>query len=225
MITWHEVLLRLAIALGLCSAIGAERYIAGKTAGLRTHILVGLGSAIFTIVSGYAFGTTAVNADRIAAQVVTGIGFIGGGAILKEHGSIKGLTTAAGLWAVAAIGMAAGAALYAVAVVGTGVILLTLVGVGLAERLVPRRARRIWTVRVTLRPDAATREMVNLMARRCHAVELSEMESSDDARSVTFRAELVAHADIEKISSEIRAAGAREVVWMASGNAEPELAF
>src|ERR671937_1811945 len=78
------------------------------------------------LVSGYAFHTTASNADRIAAQIVSGIGFIGGGAILKERGSIKGLTTAAGLWTAAALGMAAGAGLYIMGIASAVIILLTL---------------------------------------------------------------------------------------------------
>jgi len=126
MITWQEVLLRLGLALVFCGTVGVERFLAGKAAGVRTHILVGMGAALFTLISGYAFHTTAANADRIAAQVVSGIGFIGGGAILKEGASIRGLTTAAGLWAVAALGMAAGAGLYSIGALGTAVILVTL---------------------------------------------------------------------------------------------------
>src|SRR5205807_1906979 len=82
-------------------------------------------AALCTLVSGYAFHTTAANADRIAAQIVSGIGFIGGGTILKERGSIKGLTTAAGLWAAAALGMAAGAGLYFMGIATAVIILLT----------------------------------------------------------------------------------------------------
>jgi len=95
-------------ALLFCGGVGLERYLAGKAAGLRTHVLVGMGAALFTLISGYAFGTTASNADRIAAQVVSGIGFIGGGAILRDRGEIHGLTTAAGIWATAAVGIAVG---------------------------------------------------------------------------------------------------------------------
>src|SRR5439155_9143296 len=89
MITSQEIIVRLLVALLLSGAVGFQRALTGKAAGMRTHILVGVGSALFTLVSGYAFHTTASNADRIAAQIVSGIGFIGGGAILKERGSIK----------------------------------------------------------------------------------------------------------------------------------------
>jgi putative Mg2+ transporter-C (MgtC) family protein len=217
MIGWHEVVLRLLIALGLCSAIGAERYLSGKAAGLRTHILVGLGAAMFTIISGYAFKTA--SPDRIAAQVVTGIGFIGGGAILKERGSIKGLTTAAGLWAVAAIGMAAGAGMYAVAGFGTLIILLTLAGLYRAEGFVPRRARRIWAVRATLDADASLREVERVVTHRCRSLDLQELESSTEGRTVTFLAEVAARIDIDEIVREMRAAGVRNVTWTAYDDA------
>jgi putative Mg2+ transporter-C (MgtC) family protein len=115
-----DALLRLAIACGLGAAIGFEREIRDREAGIRTHLLVSLGSALFTIVSAYGFhaflasGDNIVRTDptRIAAQIVTGIGFLGAGAIIREGLSIRGLTTAATLWVVAAIGMACGAGSY-----------------------------------------------------------------------------------------------------------------
>jgi putative Mg2+ transporter-C (MgtC) family protein len=113
-------LLRLCIAGGLGAAIGFEREIRDREAGIRTHLLVSLGAALFTIVSAYGFheflasGDNVIRADptRIAAQIVTGIGFLGAGAIIREGLSIRGLTTAATLWVVAAIGMACGAGYY-----------------------------------------------------------------------------------------------------------------
>ena len=129
-----EALLRLAIACALGAAIGFEREIRDREAGIRTHLLVSLGSALFTIVSAYAFrdflvsGTAVVRADptRIAAQIVTGIGFLGAGAIIRQGLSIRGLTTAATLWVVAAIGMAVGAGYYGGAVITTAVVLVSL---------------------------------------------------------------------------------------------------
>ncbi len=107
--------LRLIIAVALGSAIGYERARKGKPAGVRTHGMVCLGAALFTVVSLYGFGNPNDTA-RVAAQIVTGIGFLGAGAILHEHGSVQGLTTAASLWVTAAIGLA----------VGTGMVLLSL---------------------------------------------------------------------------------------------------
>src|SRR5262249_10081746 len=105
---WGEVLLRLALAGALGGAIGFERDLRDREAGFRTHILVSLGSALFTIVSAYAFTEflepgTRVSFDptRIAAQIVTGIGFLGAGAIIRHGLSVRGLTTAATLWVVA----------------------------------------------------------------------------------------------------------------------------
>ena len=110
-----QLFLRLVIAMALGSAIGYERARRGKPAGVRTHGMVCLGAALFTVVSLYGFGNPNDTA-RVAAQIVTGIGFLGAGAILHEHGSVQGLTTAASLWVTAAIGLA----------VGTGMVLLSL---------------------------------------------------------------------------------------------------
>lgn len=125
-----DVLVRLAAAVALGAALGLEREIHGHPAGMRTHILVALGSAVFTVLSTYAFpvvpGTTGSDPSRIAAQIVTGIGFLGAGAILKYGTSIRGLTTAASLWVVASVGMACGAGAWFVALVGTALALLAL---------------------------------------------------------------------------------------------------
>jgi putative Mg2+ transporter-C (MgtC) family protein len=119
--------LRLGMGLVLGAVIGFERELQRQPAGFRTHSLVSLGAALFTVVSGYGFGGgDNVDPTRIAAQIVSGIGFIGAGTILQYRGNIRGLTTAASLWAVAAIGMAAGAGLFVVAIVGTAMILVIL---------------------------------------------------------------------------------------------------
>src|SRR5436309_7716316 len=103
-----ELMLRLLLAAGLAAAIGVERELRQKPAGLRTNILIALGSALFVAIS-IAFGHAGGTPDRIAAQVVTGIGFLGGGAILRSGTSVHGMTTAATIWVNAAVGMAAGA--------------------------------------------------------------------------------------------------------------------
>jgi putative Mg2+ transporter-C (MgtC) family protein len=121
-----EILLRLAVAAGLGAAVGLERELRERQAGLRTHLLVCVGAALFTLVSAYAFTGVRVDPTRIAAQVVTGIGFLGAGAIIRQGLSIRGLTTAATLWLVAAIGMAAGAGYYAAALITTAGALVTL---------------------------------------------------------------------------------------------------
>lgn len=135
-----ELSARIVIAAALGAIIGAEREIHGHPAGIRTHMLVSLGSAIFTILSIYGFGQDAdpsrVDPTRIAAQIVSGIGFLGAGAILKDGIVIRGLTTAASLWATSAVGLAAGAGEYIIAVVAGAVILVSLWPINaLAERL------------------------------------------------------------------------------------------
>jgi len=122
-----EMVLRLLAAAGLGAVIGYQRERAGKPAGLRTHILIAIGVALFTVASLFGFGPTA-DAARVAAGVVAGIGFIGAGAIIHRGGGdiVAGLTTAATIWVVAAIGLAAGAGLFLIAGVTTGITLIVL---------------------------------------------------------------------------------------------------
>lgn len=133
MITENEFILRIFIAAVLGGLIGLEREWRAKEAGFRTHFLVALGSALFMIVSAYGFSDSLYNelqrwdVSRVAAQVVSGIGFIGAGTIIfrKSENVVSGLTTAAGLWVVAAIGLACGGGMYKLATAST---LLVLVG-------------------------------------------------------------------------------------------------
>ena len=119
-----EIVLRLLLAVGLGAAIGYQRERVGKTAGLRTHILIALGSASFTLASIFGFGGTA-DTTRVAAGIVTGIGFIGAGVIFRgpRGEEIVGLTTAAGIWATAAVGLTAAAGLYILSAVATAIII------------------------------------------------------------------------------------------------------
>ncbi len=124
-ITDLEMAIRIAIA-ALCGAgVGYQREHANKAAGFRTHILVALGSALFTVISMFGFGDHADPA-RVAAQVVVGIGFIGAGAILHSRSTVTGLTTAASIWVTAAIGMAAGVGMYFVTILTTVIVLVVL---------------------------------------------------------------------------------------------------
>jgi len=123
----------------LGAIIGFERELHRQPAGFRTHALVSLGAALFTVVSAHGFGGSSVDPTRIAAQIVTGIGFIGAGTILQHRGSVRGLTTAASLWAVAAIGMASGAGMLPMAVIGTFLILVVLVFLDRVEEIARRR--------------------------------------------------------------------------------------
>jgi putative Mg2+ transporter-C (MgtC) family protein len=119
--------IRMIVAAILSGAIGYQREKAGKPAGLRTHMLICIGACLFTLTGMYAFGTPA-DPSRIAAGVVSGIGFLGAGAIIfrSSDGYIAGLTTAATIWAVAGLGVAVGAGLYIPAVITTIIILIVL---------------------------------------------------------------------------------------------------
>jgi putative Mg2+ transporter-C (MgtC) family protein len=134
MITWQEMTLRLLVATALGSAIGLERSRLERGAGLRTHMLVCLGSALMMIVSTFGFrdilgtGNVVLDPSRVAAQVVTGIGFIGAGTIIFHRQEvIKGLTTAAGMWVAAGIGLATGSGMYIPAVATTILALVILI--------------------------------------------------------------------------------------------------
>lgn len=139
----------LFLALFLCSLIGLERQFRQKSAGFRTHVLVGTGSAAFTLVSGFGFSAVLgleVNLDpsRIAAQIVSGIGFLGAGLIFMRRDAVRGLTSAATIWVTAAVGMAAGAGLVSLAIGLTAAHLLVLIVLGpIVAKLPTRDTKRI----------------------------------------------------------------------------------
>lgn len=132
MIDTADVALRVGVAAGAGALVGLERESMGQLAGMRTHALVAVGACLFTLIGAFGFPEHGrgpnVDPMRVAAQVVSGIGFIGAGAIIRDRGSIRGVTTAAALWASAALGMAAGAKLFDAATVGLAAIILALIG-------------------------------------------------------------------------------------------------
>ncbi|GBC94736.1 hypothetical protein HRbin16_00520 [bacterium HR16] len=146
-----DTLVQLLLASALGAVVGFERELHGRPAGLRTHILLSLGAAMFGILSR---GITAPNVDptRIAAQVVTGIGFIGAGTIIHLGGTVRGLTTAASIWTTAAIGLAVGLEkrYWATAIIATVLVFLTLALVHLLENLL-RIKRRVRDVEIVIR--------------------------------------------------------------------------
>lgn len=132
-ITYWEIIGRLVLAGGLGGMIGLERETLNRPAGLRTHMLVSLGAALVVLVSMYGFldiknrlPNTTYDAARVAAQVVSGIGFLGAGTIMREGATVRGLTTAASLWTVAGIGLAAGTGMYVAAIAGAVFVYLAL---------------------------------------------------------------------------------------------------
>jgi putative Mg2+ transporter-C (MgtC) family protein len=173
-----DLSLRLLLAAALGALIGVEREIHGHPAGMRTHLLVALGSAIFTVLSIYGFGgvgQSGVDPSRIAAQIVSGIGFLGAGAILKEGASIRGLTTAASLWATAAVGLAAGAAQYPIAWTGAVIIIFSLWPLNrIAERL-HQADRETARLQVTVERLEAIGEMSRVLA--AHRLEITGVQT------------------------------------------------
>jgi putative Mg2+ transporter-C (MgtC) family protein len=127
--SWVEATLRLLLAVALGASIGYQRERAGKPAGMRTLILVSAGAALFTLVSTFGFAVEGVDISRVAAGVVVGVGFIGAGVILRgqHEEEVAGLTTAATIWVAAAVGLAAGAGMYLVALIAAAVIVGILV--------------------------------------------------------------------------------------------------
>lgn len=153
---WNELplLVELGAALLFSSLIGLEREVREKSAGLRTHALVGVGAALFMLVSKYAFGDLLVfdhvsfDPSRVAAQVVSGIGFIGGGLVFVRRDAVRGLTTAATVWVVAAVGMACGGGLVVLAAATTAVHYLVVLGYPTLLRLMRRSLREPQALRV-----------------------------------------------------------------------------
>lgn len=133
-----EIILRLVVALGLGMFIGAERLLVKEAAGMKTHALVSMGSALFIVISELItlkYGsTTGIDPTRIASQVIVGIGFLGAGSIILQGSRLIGLTTAGGLWITAGIGMAAGFGFYSLAIITTIFVLFVLIVVNFFEK-------------------------------------------------------------------------------------------
>lgn len=130
----------LAVVFG--AAIGMEREISGKAAGLRTNALICMGAAVFTIISRQMGSGQQDSLTRIAAQIVTGVGFLGAGAIIRDRGGIQGLTTAATIWLVASIGMACGASFYILAGISTLIAVIVLMGLRQLEKPLERYVKK-----------------------------------------------------------------------------------
>jgi putative Mg2+ transporter-C (MgtC) family protein len=198
-LSWLEIALRVALAAGLGGAIGLERELREREAGLRTHMLVSVGAALFTLVSAYAwtdwrFSTQeglVFDPTRIAAQIVTGIGFLGAGAIIRQGLSVRGLTTAATLWVVAAIGMATGAGYYAAAVITTVLVLFSLWPLRiLAFRLSARTRPEEGRLAVELPSGTSAVSVLEAVERAGADVKALEFEEEGDRRRIDLRVRL-----------------------------------
>ncbi len=175
-----EFILRILAAAGMGAIIGFEREYRSKEAGVRTHFLVAMGSALFMIISAYGFeGVEAGRFDvaRIAAQVVTGIGFLGAGVIIFQKNSVHGLTTAAGLWVTAAIGLGCGGGMYVLSGVGT---LLVLAGLELLNFALPQMSEKPVMVSFLADSRNALVDAVNAMKERRIKVWSYSVSALDD---------------------------------------------
>lgn len=196
-----DVLLRLGLAALLTGAIGAEREIRERSAGLRTYMLVGVGSALFTLVSAYAWGDfvargeVRVDPTRIAAQIVTGVGFLGAGAILRQGLSVRGLTTAAGLWAAAAIGMSAAAGFWVAAIATTAIVMLALAPLRVLEGHLVRVGGDIGSLEVHLSAQGTIGPVVDLLGRYGVTMQSIELDPSEEGRRVRMEIELPSNAE------------------------------
>jgi putative Mg2+ transporter-C (MgtC) family protein len=192
-LAWTEVLLRLAVAAALGGAIGLERELRERQAGLRTHLLVSVGAALFALVSAYGFrdvlrsGRVVEDPTRIAAQIVSGIGFLGAGAIVRQGLSVRGLTTAATLWLVAAIGLASGAGYYSGAIVAAALVLLALWPLRLvANRLLVRVHGEERRLVVDLRAGHGFSGVLELLESLGARVESFDVEEEEGRRRVAL---------------------------------------
>lgn len=176
-----EIVTRLLVATILGGLVGLERERLNRAAGLRTHVMVSVGSALFTILSLYAFREAGKVNDpaRVAAQIVSGIGFLGAGTIMKHGATVRGLTTAATLWVVAGIGMAAGAGFYLGALLTTAVVIAALVFLKPIERALGEKNLTTMEISMPTRPGQVARvhgtfEVLGIVMKNL------EMDTEDD---------------------------------------------
>lgn len=179
--------IRLAVAMLLGGVIGFEREWRAKDAGFRTHFLVALGSALFCIVSQYGFGFDLKDSSRVAAQVVSGIGFLGAGTIIFQKNVVRGLTTAAGLWVTAAIGLACGTGMYIAAAATT---LMMLVGLEVLSALIPRMSTSVVVLSFSATSQESVKKAVKEIRRSSVDIMTYELKERKTSQGAIFEANL-----------------------------------
>lgn len=188
---WEGVV-RLLLVVGLAGAVGLERELRDQEAGLRTHMLVGVGAALFVITGNFAwseleFGNdvgVVLDPSRVVAYVITGIGFLGAGTIIKHGINIKGLTTAASLWVVAAVGVAIGAGEYGLGVVATAIVILSLWPMRKLATAVGIRASHTHRLELELEPDASVAALLAHLEGHGGDIASARVTEEDDLRRV-----------------------------------------
>ena len=208
------MILRLAVAGMLGTLIGLEREYRAKEAGMRTHFLVALGSALIMIVSQYGFGEHTADASRVAAQIVSGIGFIGAGTIMMQKQFVRGLTTAAGLWVAAGIGMAIGGGLYIIGIVCT---IFTLIGLEVFQHIFQRFHARNTQLVFTTRHHSDLVKITDLLNEHgCKVINCSVTSCVDKHDKIRVKMLLLAHTrgdetEILKILKEFRSISVEKI--------------
>ncbi len=217
-----ELIARLLIAGVLGGLIGFEREVSDQPAGFRTHILVALGACLFALASAFGFDAllsssprTVLDPSRIAAQIVSGIGFLGAGAIILHGTSVRGLTTAASLWVVAAIGMAIAFGMYVPAAVTTAAVLLALWGLRRVRiRFLSRMKREHEELELEADPTMHPYELVESLAERGIEIEKLSIQRAEGRYRLSLLMKLPPKLAMESVVSEIsERPGVRQVEW------------
>jgi putative Mg2+ transporter-C (MgtC) family protein len=220
MLSLHQILLRLTVAAALGGIIGVERVVRRRPAGIRTSLFVCVATALFTILSNelaHLFGDS--SGTRIASNIVQGIGFLGAGAILRGTGSVVGMTTAATIFVEAAIGMAAGGGLFAVAGYSTGIVLFGLTVIGWAEQYFNLKCRSLVFRFTTSQSDSVSTEVQRLMASLKIPMQHFRVSMAGDTSIVEFEAE-VSHKQQEEILAQLNRKGVITEVVPVEGHRE-----
>src|SRR5215211_5537208 len=181
---------RLLLAAVLGGAIGAERELNDQAAGLRTHMLLTIGACLFTLVSAYGFGAGPRDPSRLAAQIVTGIGFLGGGAIVRHGLTVKGLTTAASIWATASVGVAIGAGRYLLGVGGAALVVGTLFGLRRLSNLLQRWGVSREEYTLATRPGFDVDRIIDLLGQEKADLRGLERREAEDGDRVVLLVKL-----------------------------------
>ncbi|MGU3432910.1 MgtC/SapB family protein [Actinomycetes bacterium M1A6_2h] len=207
-----EMVLRLTCGVGLGTVIGFERQYRARMAGLRTNALVAAGSTLFVLLSAHGFSGGTADPTRVAAQIVSGIGFLGAGVILRDGLNVRGLNTAATLWCSAAVGALAGAGLFSVAVAGTVAVVVVNVALRWVGRIVDRRPDsgdehpEEYSMTVVTRPAAAA-GMRALLVAELSDTSLRSLSTSDATSSgtptITLRADVVCEQPNERLMDSV----------------------
>ena len=208
-----ELLVRLLLAAVLGGAIGAERELNDQPAGLRTHMLLTIGACLFTLISAYGFGR-GTDPSRLAAQVVTGIGFLGGGAIVRHGLTVKGVTTAASIWATASVGLAIGAGSYVLGVGGAVLTVATLFGLRRADVVLQRWGVSREEYLIEAIPGFDLERLAEVGRREKVDLRGMEREVDDDAIRITLLVKLPpGYRPARLLDALSQVEGVRQVEW------------